>query len=69
MRHDLTLVDGPYTLRPLHEADIAPLLALVIVTGLRFWPVSRLAAALMAPYAAWVAYATYLNAGIFVLNG
>ena len=28
MRHDLTLVDGPYTLRPLTDADTAPLLAL-----------------------------------------
>ncbi|GGB78231.1 GNAT family N-acetyltransferase [Deinococcus soli (ex Cha et al. 2016)] len=28
MRHDLTLVDGPYSLRPLTDADIAPLLAL-----------------------------------------
>ncbi|GGL03163.1 GNAT family N-acetyltransferase [Deinococcus radiotolerans] len=28
MRHDLTLADGPYTLRPLTDADIAPLMAL-----------------------------------------
>jgi RimJ/RimL family protein N-acetyltransferase len=28
MRHDLTLTDGPYTLRPLSEADFAPLMAL-----------------------------------------
>ncbi len=48
---------------------IAALLALVVVTMLRFWPISRPAAVMMVPYAAWVAYATYLNAGIFVLNG
>ncbi|GHG31549.1 GNAT family N-acetyltransferase [Deinococcus indicus] len=28
MRHDLTLSEGPYTLRPLTDADITPLLAL-----------------------------------------
>ena len=28
MRHDLTLQDGPYTLRPLAEADFPPLMAL-----------------------------------------
>ncbi|WP_456829625.1 GNAT family N-acetyltransferase [Deinococcus sp. UYEF24] len=28
MRHDLTLTDGPYTLRPLLEADFGPLMAL-----------------------------------------
>ena len=28
MRHDLTLSDGPFVLRPLTEADIAPLMAL-----------------------------------------
>ena len=28
MRHDLTLRDGPYTLRPLTEADFGPLMAL-----------------------------------------
>jgi RimJ/RimL family protein N-acetyltransferase len=28
MQHDLTLSQGPYTLRPLREADVAPLMAL-----------------------------------------
>lgn len=28
MRHDITLKDGPYTLRPLSEPDFAPLMAL-----------------------------------------
>lgn len=28
MRHDLTLTEGPYTLRPLTEADFGPLMAL-----------------------------------------
>lgn len=32
------------------------------------WPTDRTAALLFVPYAAWVAFATLLNAGIFMLN-
>jgi tryptophan-rich sensory protein len=45
------------------------LLALVGFTVWRFAAVSRAAAVLMGPYLAWGAYATYLTAGFFVLNG
>ena len=41
---------------------------LVLVTMLRFWPVSRLAAWLLVPYWAWVLFATTLNAAVAVLN-
>jgi translocator protein len=41
----------------------------VIVATIRlFWPLDRLAAALLVPYAAWVAFATALNAAIWRLN-
>lgn len=40
----------------------------VLVTMVRFWPVSRLAAFLLIPYWAWVLFATTLNAALAVLN-
>ncbi|WP_421999214.1 TspO/MBR family protein [Reyranella sp.] len=40
----------------------------VIVTALAFRPVDRLAALLMLPYLAWVAFATVLNISIWRLN-
>ncbi|AXS38840.1 TspO/MBR family protein [Breoghania sp. L-A4] len=46
---------------------IALLLAIVAFIG-RGAPVDRLAAALFVPYAAWVAFATALNAGLLFLN-
>ena len=36
MRHDLTLADGPYTLRPLTDADTGPLLALAAAHGAEY---------------------------------
>ncbi|MCW1922412.1 tryptophan-rich sensory protein [Luteolibacter arcticus] len=47
---------------------IALLIVAIIVTIVRFRPLDRLAAALLVPYLLWVCYATYLNAGFFVLN-
>jgi tryptophan-rich sensory protein len=44
------------------------LLAAVVVTMLAFRRLSRLAAALLVPYVAWVSFATLLNAAILVLN-
>lgn len=41
---------------------------MVLVTMLRFWRVSRLAAVLLIPYWAWVLYASTVNAGLAVLN-
>ena len=47
---------------------IVALLAAIAVTIARAWPVSRPAAALLAPYLAWVAFATALNAALWQLN-
>ena len=48
--------------------DIVVLLVLVAATAASFMKRSKVAGALMVPYAAWVAFATYLNAGIWLLN-
>lgn len=48
--------------------EIAVLLALVVLTAIAFRRIHPLAGLLMAPYAAWVAFATYLNAGLWHLN-
>jgi tryptophan-rich sensory protein len=40
----------------------------VLLTITRFWPLNRLAGALLLPYLAWVGFATYLNAGFWWLN-
>jgi tryptophan-rich sensory protein len=45
------------------------LLVLIVMTVHAFARVRRVSAWLMAPYLAWTAYATYLNAGILWLNG
>jgi tryptophan-rich sensory protein len=47
---------------------ICTLLATVLLTIRRFVPLQPLAAALMAPYAVWIGYAAYLNAGFWWLN-
>lgn len=49
-------------------AIILALDVLVLVTMLRFWPVSRAAAWMLVPYWAWVLFATTLNAAVAVLN-
>jgi tryptophan-rich sensory protein len=52
-------------------AGLAVILLLLLAIGwtiLTFSRVSRLAALLLLPYLAWVAFATYLNLGILVLN-
>lgn len=49
-------------------AEIVILLAAVAATAGAFWKVDRLAGALLLPYAAWLAFATYLTSGIFALN-
>ena len=49
-------------------AVILTLLVLVVLTARAFARVERRAALLMLPYAAWVAYATYLNLGFWWLN-
>ena len=48
--------------------DIVPLLALILLTIATFWPIDRIAGGLLMPYAAWVSFATLLNASIWWLN-
>lgn len=40
----------------------------VIITIMRYRPISKLAAYLQIPYLIWILFATYLNLGIAVLN-
>jgi len=47
---------------------ILPMAALLVATIVLFWRLDRVAGYALAPTAFWVAFATYLNAGIFVLN-
>ncbi|PPD03120.1 MAG: TspO protein, partial [Methylocystis sp.] len=47
---------------------ILPMAALLVATIVLFWRLDRVAGYSLAPTAFWVAFATYLNAGIFVLN-
>lgn len=47
---------------------IVALWILILLTILKFRPLDRFAAGLLIPYLIWVSYATYLNAGIFLLN-
>jgi len=44
------------------------LLALVIIMIIRFYNKNKLAGLLQLPYLAWVAFATYLNFAIYLLN-
>lgn len=48
---------------------IVILLALIIAMTVYFSRVSKTAAYLQIPYILWVAFATYLNAGVLALNG
>ncbi|MFP4418105.1 MAG: TspO/MBR family protein [Chitinivibrionales bacterium] len=48
--------------------DIAVIDVTLILMVLGFWKVSRAASILLWPYLGWVLFATYLNAGIFLLN-
>ena len=49
-------------------AVIGLLLVTILVTIRRTWPLDRVAAGLLVPYAAWVAFATVLNAEVARLN-
>ena len=44
------------------------LLALVVITALKFKEISNTAFYLMIPYIVWLLFATYLNIGVAVLN-
>ena len=49
-------------------AVVAALLAAIVMFIVLSWPVDRVAALLFLPYAAWVAFATTLNAAVVRLN-
>lgn len=47
---------------------VLPMEALLIATSILFWRLDRVAGFSLAPTVFWVAFATYLNAGVFMLN-
>lgn len=49
-------------------AWLCVLLALIVITTVRFWRINRWSGILMLPYIAWVTFAGYLNAAIAYLN-
>jgi translocator protein len=49
-------------------AEIIILLISIVVTLVIFYKISRIAAVLMIPYAVWVAFASFLNLQIWLLN-
>jgi tryptophan-rich sensory protein len=49
-------------------AVIVALLAAILANAFLFWRIDRAAGALLVPYAAWVAFATLLNAALWRLN-
>ena len=44
------------------------LLALVLITAVKFYKLSKPAGLLLLPYILWVSFATYLNYTVFILN-
>jgi len=49
-------------------AVIAALLVAIVANAFLFWRIDRAAGALLLPYAAWVSFATLLNAALWRLN-
>ena len=49
-------------------AWLCVLLALIVITNVRFWRINKWAGILMLPYIAWVTFAGYLNYAIAYLN-
>ena len=49
-------------------AEILLLWLAIVATLVAFWPVSRTAAWLLAPYLAWVSFAAVLNGTLWRLN-
>lgn len=45
------------------------LLIIVIIMTIRFYRKNKVAGLLQIPYILWVAFATYLNFGVYLLNG
>lgn len=50
-------------------AEVILLWLAILATAVTFWPHSRLAAALLTPYLAWVGFASALNLAIWRMNG
>ena len=48
---------------------IISLLILIIIMIIKFYKINKLAAYIQIPYLLWVAFATYLNLGFYILNG
>ena len=49
--------------------EIVLLLVAILVTAALSWRIDRVAGWLLVPYAAWVGFATLLNAALWRLNG
>jgi hypothetical protein len=62
--------EGPVHNPPMTPAlaVIAALLAAILANAFLFWRIDRAAGALLLPYAAWVSFATVLNAALWRLN-
>ena len=69
-RHQLPLVADLFSAHRIGVALAAILLLLAAILGfiLTSWRQDRTATRLFAPFAAWVAFASVLNASIFALN-
>ena len=52
----------------LAAVEVLVLLALIVATAAAFWPTSRLAALLLAPYALWVSFASALTWAVWRSN-
>ena len=48
--------------------EVVLLLVAVVATAIQFWRINRLAGLMMAPYVAWVAFASLLNFEIWRLS-
>jgi tryptophan-rich sensory protein len=48
--------------------EILMLLTMILMTTIKFYPISKAAAYLMIPYILWVSFATVLNFSIYWLN-
>jgi tryptophan-rich sensory protein len=52
----------------LAAVEVLVLLALIVATGVAFWPASRLAALLLVPYVLWVSFASVLTWAVWRSN-
>ncbi|MGE5372776.1 MAG: TspO/MBR family protein [Solirubrobacterales bacterium] len=57
-----------FALRGLALVDLIVLLAVLVLTTIRFYALDHIAAYLLVPYVAWVSFAGVLNASVWWLN-